>query len=372
MKAIAALIYFFGSILIPMGLLGYGFLMAPPEFVLDKEMMTVENGWIKHSGRLLPYLKSKEAFQYPGAMGGLMGQDDHRRVWLLVFKDETQAKTIFKDYARKATADAGIRQSSGPNYHHYRGPKMGIVGHIKRIDNIILHVETDKEEVIDQTFYQSGLITPNSKANLLTDIFYKGKHWRYILIFILIYAAPQFRIWNQVGSWAASVHPNPGILPVSQSELRRRLLAINQMDVPFQVAERKDGKIDVTWRLADAKWAGLMTLNKVTVIQIIRLRLSEKDKACRAVDIARSVRATADGLRKGLSLNFSFFRGIILGQWEYEKQYGLIFKDGGLTFDKAYEYQFRHDELKNPIINIVVQSGWQYKPVMFISKILGG
>ncbi len=191
-------------------------------------------------------------------------------------------------------------------------------------------------------------------------------------IFVLIYGVIRLLIWNRVGSWAASVYPKPGVLPVTEFELRRRLLAINDLDIPFKVSERKDGKLDVTWRLADAKWAGLMTLNKVTVTQLIRLRVSEKERACRAVDIARSVRASADGLKMGFSLNFSFFRGIILGQWEYEKQYGLIFKDGSLTFDKAYKYEFRHDELKNPIVNIVVQSGWQYKPVMFISRILGG
>jgi hypothetical protein len=140
----------------------------------------------------------------------------------------------------------------------------------------------------------------------------------------------------------------------------------------YKVSERKDGKLDVTWRLADAKWAGLMTMNKVTITQMIRLRLPERDRACRAVDIIKSLRATADGLSMGFSFSFSFFREIILGQWEYEKQYGLIFKDGGLTFDTVYEYKFRHDELKNPIVNIVVQSGWEYKPVMFISKILGG
>jgi len=115
-----------------------------------------------------------------------------------------------------------------------------------------------------------------------------------------------------------------------------------------------------------------MTLNKVTVTQLIRLRLSEKERACRAVDIARSVRASVDGLKMGFSLNFSLFRGIILGQWEYEKQYGLIFKDGSLSFDKAYEYEFRHDGLKNSMVNIVVQSGWQYKPVMFLARIPGG
>jgi hypothetical protein len=372
MKTLLAFTYFFGSILIIFGLLWLGFFLAPPEFILDKEAVAVDHGAIKGPERLFPNLRSKEVFRYPGAIGGLTGQNDECKVWLLVCKDKKQAKSVFENYAKKVTVGIGIHQSSGPNYHHYKDPKVGIWGRIKRIDEIILHVEARKEEIIDQTFQQARLIISNPKANILTDIFHKGKHFTYILIFILAYAAIQLPIWNRVGSWAVTVQPKPGVSPVSESKLRQRLLALNDLDVPFEVSERKDGKLDVTWRLADAKWAGLMTLNKVTHIQLIRLRLSEEDKACRAVDIIKSVRATADGLRMGFSLSFSFFRGIIFGQWEYEKQYGLIFKDGRLTFDKVYEYKFRHDELKNPIVNIVVQSGWQYKPVLFISKILGG
>lgn len=372
MKAIIALSYFFGSVLVIFGLLWLGYFLAPPEFILNRKVLKPERGMFRNSEQLLPNLKDKRPFHYAGALAGLTGQDDDSKVWLLVFKDENQSKTTFKEYAQKVTEGIGSHQSSGPNYHNYKNPKTGVWGRIKRIEEVILHVEAKREENVDEMFKQAGLIISNPKANLLTDIFHKGKHWGYILIVILVYAAIQFPIWNRVGSWATTVHPKPGVLPVSESELRHRLLAINEMNVPFQVTERKDGKIDVTWRLADAKWAGLMTLNKVTHIQLIRLRLSEEDKACRALDVIKSVHATADGLRMGFSLSFSFFRGIVFGQWEYEKQYGLIFKDGRLTFDKVYEYKFRHDELKNPIVNIVIQSGWQYKPVLFISRILGG
>ncbi len=372
MKTIVALVYFFGSILVIFGLLWLGFLLAPPEFVLDREAVAVEHGALKHSERLFPSFRSKEPFHYPGAIAGLIGQNDDCKAWLLVCIDKKQAESVLKSYAKRVTAGIGTHQSSGPSYHNYNDPKAGIRGRIKRIGEVILHVEARNEEAIDQTFKQAGLMTPNPKANLLTEVYHTDKYFLPILIFILIYAAIQLPIWNRVGSWAVTVYPRPGVSPVSESEVRRRLLAINDLDVPLKVTERRDGKLDVTWRLADAKWAGLMTMNKVTVTQMIRLRLSEKDIACRAVDIIKSVRATAEGLRMGFSLSFSFFRGIIFGQWEYEKQYGLIFKDGGLTFDKAYEYKFRHDELKNPIVNIVVGSGWQYKPVMFISKILGG
>lgn len=365
MKKFISLICLFGSILIPIGL---GFLcgfLAPPEFILDREA-------IKNPDNLLPNIKSKKTFDYPGAITGIEAWEEDRKVWLLICKNKKEAKSVFKSYAKKMTAGIGSSQSSGPTYHHYKKTEAGLLGRIKLIDHIIFHVEAKDERAMDHIFMGSGLLTPNPKANVLTEIFHKGNYWSYILVFILIYAAFQPPIWNRVVGWATLVNTKPEVSPLSESELKRRLLTLNEMDVPFQVSERKDGKIDVTWRLADAKWAGLMTLNKVRKIQVIRLKFSDREKTCRAVDITKSVRATADGLKTAFSFETFFSRGVIFWQWEYEKQYGLIIKDGGLTFDKVYEYKFSYDELKNPIVNIVVQSGWKYKQVLLFSKLLGG
>jgi len=365
MKKFFALIYFFGSILIPISLLSLSASLAPPEFTLDRKA-------INNPDKLFTNLKVKKTFQYPGVVAGIEGWDEDRKVWLLICRDKKEAKSVFKSYAKKVTMGIGSYQSSGPTYHRYKKNDAGLSGRIKLIEDVIFHVEAKDEEAIEQTFKSSGLLIPNPKANILTDVFHKGKNWFYLLIFILIYGALQFPIWNRVVGWATKVLPKSGVLPVSESELRGRLLAINEMGVPFQVVERKDGKIDVIWRLADAKWAGLMTLNKVTKIQIIRLSFSEKERTCRAIDITKSLKATADGLIMGFSFETFFSRGVTFWQWEYEKQYGLIFKDGQLTFDRVYEYKFSYDELKSPIVNVVVQSGWQYKQVLFLSKILGG
>mgnify|MGYP005842008187 CR=1 FL=1 len=362
MKKFSALICLFGSILVPIGLLFLCAFLAPPEFVLDKEA-------IKNPEKILPDFDNKKAFHYPGALRGIAGWDEDRKVWLLIFKDEWEAKSAFKSYAKEVTEGIGIHQSSGAGYHKYKKSEAGVWGRIKLIDEIILHGEAGSEETLDQIFTHSGLITSNPKANVLTEIFRKGEYWFYILIFILIYGAFQLPIWNRIVGWATVVNPKPEVSPLSESVLRHRLLALNEMDVPFQVFERKDGKIDITWRLADAKWAGLMTLNKVTKIQV---KLSEPEKECRAVDIIKSVRATADGLKTAFSFDTFFSRGATFWQWEFEKQYGFIFKDGGFTFDKVYEYKFSYDELKNPIMNVVTQSGWKYKQVLFLSKILGG
>ncbi len=338
--------------------------LAPPEFVLDKEA-------IKNKEKILSGF-NKKTFNYPGALNGIVGWDEDRKIWLLICGNKKEAKSVFESYAKKVTQGIGIHQSSGPSYHNYKKPEAGVWGCIKLIDEIILHGEAKNEESLDKIFEESGLVTPNQKANILTDIFQKGRYWSYIVIFILVYAALQFPIWNRILGWATVVEPKPEITALSESELRRRLLSLNEMDVPFYVFERKDGKIDVVWRLADAKWAGLMTLNKVTKVQVIRLKLSEHEKTCRAIDITKSVKATADGLKTAFSFDTFFSRGVTLWQWEFEKQYGLIFKEGGFTFDKVYEYKFSYDELKNPIVNVVVQSGWKYKQVLFLSKILGG
>jgi hypothetical protein len=237
---------------------------------------------------------------------------------------------------------------------------------------VVVHVQGRDDETVEKVFQQAGLMVANSGANILTEIAHTDRYLWHIVIFVLVYAAIQLPIWNRVASWAAAVRPKAGIQAVSEPELRRRLLAINTMDVPFRVVERGKKKLDVVWRLADAKWVGLMTANKVSRVEIMRLRLSEHDKSCRAVEISKAIKASADGTTLQFAFSFSFFRGIVFGQWEYEKQFGLIVKDGGLTFDTAYEYKFSLSEFKNPIINIVVSSGWSFKPVMFFSRILGG
>lgn len=369
MKKILAFIYALMSILIPIGLVWLGYLLAPSEFILNKDILVLSEDELKDSKILFPNFTFKEHFSFPGALMGLTGKEEDNTFWLLICEDQEKAKSVFQNYAKEVTKGVGIHQSSGPSYHNYKNSEIGILGHIKLIDRVVVHIEGKEEEIIDQIFKNSGILIPNPKANLLTEIFrtskFFDKYLWHIIIVILIYAGLQFPIWNRVIAWATTVHPKPGVVAVEESELRRRLLSINDLEVPFQISERKDGKFEATWRLADAKWAGLMTANKVTELRIIRLKLSDKEKTCKAVDITKSVRATADGLSLGFSFSSFFSRGVIFWEWAYEKQYGFIFKDGHLTFDTAYEYKFSYDEIKNPIVNIVVQSGWQYKQVLF-------
>jgi hypothetical protein len=113
----------------------------------------------------------------------------------------------------------------------------------------------------------------NPEANIFTHIARTDKYLPHTIITVLMYALILVTLWSRVASWAATVRPKPGIEPVNEAELRQRLLAINETDSPLQVVEGRKGKMDIVWRLADAKWAGLMTLNKIKRTQILRIKL---------------------------------------------------------------------------------------------------
>jgi hypothetical protein len=371
MKILLAFVYFFGSIFIIFGLLWLMIWVAPAEFVLDRAALSNHNGRFDHPDRMFPNLPLKEPFTFTGSIAGLAAKDDMVKAWGLLCKNKKEAQAVFKVYGSHV-AKGDKWQSSGPGYLNYRFSDPGIRGQVKLIDEVVVHVQGKDDETVEKAFQQAGLMKANPRANILTKIAHTNKYLWHMVIFILIYTAIQLPIWNRVASWAAAVRPKAGITPVSEPELRQRLLAINTMDVPFHVIEKRGKKLDAVWRLADAKWVGLMTVNKVSRVEIMRLRLSDYDKSCRALEISKAIKASADGTTLQFAFSFSFFRGIVFGQWEYEKQFGLIFKDGSLTFDTAYEYKFSLSELKNPIVNIVVSSGWSFKPVLFFSRILGG
>ncbi len=370
MKVFLAFIYFFGSILIIFALLWVGFLLAPQEYVLDKTALVIKDKAFEHKDRIFPNIKIKEPYHYAGALAGIAGRNDTVKVWLLVFADKKRAESVFKTYTKYIETRGIQLQYSEPGYYKYES--QGFSGHIKLIDEAILHIEGRDDETIDQAFKRTGFIVPNQKPNFLTKIFFTHEYFLHLIIFILAYAGLQVPIWFRVASWAATVKPMPGVKPVSEYELRQRLFAINKMDVPFQAIEGKRGKVDVIWRLADAKWLGLMTANQLRYVQILRMKLSEKDRTCRSLDISKRVEISADGRSAKIRFSLNLFRGIVFAQWEYEKEYGFVLKDGSLKFDTAYEYKFDIKELKSPAINIIVSSGWQYKPVVTFIKFLGG
>jgi len=79
---------------------------------------------------------------------------------------------------------------------------------VKLIDEVVVHVQGDDDDTVEKAFQQAGLMVPNPRANILTEIVHSGRYLWHIVIFILFYAVIQIPIWNRVGVGQRPSGPN--------------------------------------------------------------------------------------------------------------------------------------------------------------------
>lgn len=190
---------------------------------------------------------------------------------------------------------------------------------------------------------------------------------------IFVWVGLQFFIFGRVASWAAQVPAVPDVPAVTRNVLMGRLLALNDQDIPFAISRgRRDNEIVVDWRYADATWLDLMRLHGMSKGYRLVLRLDERARNVRAQDRYASFDWSAGRGPNLLSLKWNVSLGITFFEYQHERVYGLQFKDGKPTFDLSYAYTFDLNELKQPIIEIVRHSGWNFRPVITFFRPIGG
>jgi hypothetical protein len=172
-----------------------------------------------------------------------------------------------------------------------------------------------------------------------------------------------------MGSWAAAVMPQTSTA-VPSEELAMRLLSLNDEKLPFSVAhDSKDPDILVAkWKIADEKWIELFAARGLRIQYELRLKILNAKRVVLAHDNFRRCEYSGGIDQRGVKFTqqFSFFKGISLFQYERGVQYGVVYKSGKLKIDYAYDYKFDLAEVKNPIVQIVTGSGWEFRPVVFL------
>ncbi|MBX7258713.1 MAG: hypothetical protein K1Y02_20295 [Candidatus Hydrogenedentes bacterium] len=165
-------------------------------------------------------------------------------------------------------------------------------------------------------------------------------------------------------TWASSSRPAPGTPPVSVEELRSRLLSVNEADSPVQVEASRDGRtVYVTWRYADARWLDLARARGLRRTHRLSLRLDETHHTVKVREFWSEFDWSAG--RGGADIRWKAAVGIMFFQYQHERVLGLQFgPDWKPTTDLTYSYTFNLQELKQPLIDAVVRSGWTWKPIM--------
>lgn len=195
----------------------------------------------------------------------------------------------------------------------------------------------------------------------------------FIVYGVLAWAGLQFFIFGRVASWASQVPAVTGIESVAVEPLMQRLLSINEQDVPYTLSCGAQGnEIVVDWRYADAKWLDLMRVHGMRKGYRLVLRLDGDAHNVRAQDRYASFDWSASRGPNLASLKWNASLGITLHEYRHERVFGLQFKDGKPTFDLSYAYTFDLNELKQPMIEIIRHSGWNFRPVITFFRPIGG
>jgi len=282
------------------------------------------------------------------------------------FPSGATADTAMSEAERSIRTDVA---STGPGTFRYRRSDTHARGLILKVENVVVQVEGRDAASVERTVAGLPFLTrnPRSSDHLLNWVF--EEHLVELFVGIGIYLVLVTIAMFKGGAWAARISPPAGVPPITLEEMRRRLLALNELDLPLRVRENTQGYLIAEWKLADSRWTGLLEKGGLSIAHHVKLNLDGHKRIARAIDFSRKVSWSAGVPNAAFS--FSFFRGITFAEYGSGSACGLLFKDGSWTVDHAYRYSYSLAELKEPLVAAIVTGGWSYQPVAFFLPLLG-
>lgn len=257
------------------------------------------------------------------------------------------------DVTSNTSVDAGALK-----YVRYRGE--GVSGLIWVSGTWLFGAEARDQAALEK-------LIQASRAGGVGDPGLAGSLPSMVALFGLATVALIFLIWLLVRLIVRglAVRPAAGTPALNRQQLVQQLLALNDPERPWIVRPGPEADLVAEWKYADARWWGV--LGKAGVKKAYRLRLyfDEARHQCGALDEFGEIDWSAGLLSApGVHFSQSFFRGIQLVKKERGVAYGFKTPTGGGA-GKVLDYAFDIDEVKQPVIDAVVASGWTYQPIVW-------
>lgn len=189
--------------------------------------------------------------------------------------------------------------------------------------------------------------------------------------FLGFWVGLQFFLFGRVASWAGSVPPPAAVPAIPAAELEARLLGLASLDQPFQVtAGKARGELLADWKWYDAKWLDLIRLRGSRRANRLVLRLDPVSKTVRAQDQSAVIDWGA-GV-DGASLAWKAERGINFFEYQAGREFGIFLQDGKPEVSLTHQWRFDLADMKQPLIRIVRDAGWTWRPVVTFVRAFGG
>lgn len=374
LRALRTVVFFLWFLGFGLGLpaLVLGLLMrnTQPPFAVDRDAGAVLDGRFKDAIRLLgPGLAVRPVdarAQFPGMMAAAAGvYDDGTRVLIARGADAAAAKSALAAFYGAIKTGHATAEHDGTRFVATTGETAWVA----RQDEFAIAVFGPTSEAVAARraavtgFRDSPERTVGNKLG--------REYMPYGLAALLVWCVIVALMFGRMASWAGGADSAAGVAPIPAAELREKLLALNERNLPFTVAPGDSpDELVVDWRYADQRWTDLMSARGMQRSHRLVLRLDEASHKLRSRDYEASLDWSARV--DGASLAWKGGLGVTLLKYDYERAYGLFFEDGALKLVPRYEYRFDLDEMKAPIVALAVGSGWRWRPVVSFWRPLGG
>lgn len=191
----------------------------------------------------------------------------------------------------------------------------------------------------------------------------QGWQFVWIMLALGVDAAMVLFMWGifALGLWLATKRPRRGTERVSRDALRERLLNLNDTASLFVLEEVAPYHLVGRWKLEVPEYFSLFGKHGLSEVYQLDLYL-KPDGPVLALETRGSVRWDATAVPPRLSYSWSYFRGVVFFEYKLEKDWVL---DRELRFRKAVDFSFNADHYKKPLVDVIVGSGWVYRPIMF-------
>jgi hypothetical protein len=251
----------------------------------------------------------------------------------------------------------------------YRTDTTGIYGLVMPIDRYVVHVEAPDEATREARFEAIPFIAENPEPNLFWIALTRHANW--VAPGIFAYCLVWCFAMARGGAWAMRLEPEDPARAASAEELKRTLLALDRMNQPFKVDQIGENRLRVDWRVDDLAWITAMNQTGMRRANRLELDLDPATRTVRAVEKSHRIK-WGQGFVP-FSGRFAFFRAVAMAGRDYGKPAGVAFdRSRGWKRDDAFVHRFQVAEMKSPVVDAVLGSGWTWQPVISFVRPLAG
>ena len=167
--------------------------------------------------------------------------------------------------------------------------------------------------------------------------------------------------------WSAAflVRRPRGTVPVGPDELKNRMLALNQSGVQYRIVPGRKCDLELEWDVVDASWHNLFSKVKLSTIYRARMLLVPARHEVRWCESLRTsdVFIGFRGWTPVLSFSWQLQVGYLDVVWT-GRAYGV---QAGFPprVERIYDFSLNTVEAKREISDVVMRSGWTFRPVIF-------